>query len=199
MSRRQRSTGKPARTSGPAQVTARLTIPFLGEISGVWEPADAERRASWELYLELASRVAVVELGPDEGFLREALSSLYSLFGTTRDILKKYGPEVAPPLQPGHLSFGVLAMTAMNRVLRPLLSTWHPRLAAYESQRPAGTDPVAYEREWEHAEQLRADLAAVREALLSLAVTLQGVAGVGDLIRLEAPLPPQAPPPAAED
>ncbi|MFG3255616.1 hypothetical protein [Streptomyces sp. NPDC048172] len=77
-----------------------------------------------------------------------------------------------------------------------------PRLAAYESQRPAGTGPVAYEREWAHAEQLRADLAAVREALLSLAVTLQGVAGVGvgvgDLIRLEAPLPPQAPPPSAE-
>ncbi|GAA2629232.1 hypothetical protein [Streptomyces axinellae] len=64
---------------GPTQVSARLALPFVGEISGVWEPADAERRASWELYLELASRVSVVELDPEEGLLREALSSLYSL------------------------------------------------------------------------------------------------------------------------
>lgn len=190
----QRGQRKPVRVSGPTQVTARLALPFVGEISGVWEPADAERHASWELYLELASRVSVVELDRDQGFLREALSSLYTLFGTTRDILKRYGPEVAPPLQPGHLSFGVLAMTTLNRVLRPLLTRWHPRLAAYESQRPEDADPVAYEREWEHAEQLRADIAAVREALLSLALTLQQVAGVGDLIRLQAPLPPQPPP-----
>lgn len=81
--------------------------------------ADAERRASWELYLELASRVSVVELDREQGLLREAISSLYSLFGTTRDILRRYGPEVAPPLQPGHVSFGVLAMTTLNRVLRP--------------------------------------------------------------------------------
>ncbi|WP_326691217.1 MULTISPECIES: hypothetical protein [unclassified Streptomyces] len=204
MSRRQQGGRKPARMPGPTQVSARLALPFLGEISGVWEPADAERRASWELYLELASRVSVVELDREQGLLREAISSLYSLFGTTRDILRRYGPEVAPPLQPGHVSFGVLAMTTLNRVLRPLLTRWHPRLAAYESQRPQGTDPVAYERAWEHAEQLRSDIAAVREALLSLALTLQQVAGVGDLIRLDAPLPPQPPvppqsPPPSED
>ncbi|NEB81398.1 hypothetical protein G3I40_40240 [Streptomyces sp. SID14478] len=172
---------------GPAQITAKLSIPFVGEISGTWEPVEAERSAAWELYLELASRVTVVELDREEGFLREALTSLYSLFGTTREILRRHGPAVAPPLRPGHVSFGVLAMTVLNRVLRPVLATWHPRLAAYESQRPAATDPVAYERSWEYAETLREEIAAVRQALLSLARTLQQVAGVSDLIDLPGP------------
>ncbi|PAZ15404.1 hypothetical protein CLM62_13375 [Streptomyces sp. SA15] len=39
-----------------------------------------------------------------EGFLREALSSLYTFFTTTREILRRYGPDVAPPLAPGHVS-----------------------------------------------------------------------------------------------
>ncbi len=119
-----------------------------------------------------------------EGFLREALSSLYTFFGTTHEILRRYGPAIAPPLAPGHVSFGVLAVTVLNRVLRPLLASWHPRLTAYESRRPADIDPVAYERAWEHAEALRTEIAAVRATLVSLARTLQEVAGVGDLIDL---------------
>ncbi len=185
MSRRRiRRAGRPARAGAPAQVTARLVIPFVGEISGVWEPDEAERSAAWELYYELVSRVAVMELPRDEGLLREALSSLYSLFGTTRDIMRRHGPEVAPPVPAGHVSFGMLAMTVLNQVLRPLLTTWHPRLAAHEALRPEGTDPVAYERAWQHAGELRDAIAAVRSSLLSLARTLQEVAGVGDLIQL---------------
>ncbi|WP_019067627.1 hypothetical protein [Streptomyces hokutonensis] len=182
---------------GPSQITARLTIPFVGEISGTWEPADAERSAAWELYLELVTRVSVEELSPDEGFLREALSSLYTFFGTTRDILRRYGPDIAPPLAPGHVSFAVLAVTVLNRVLRPLLASWHPRLAAYESQRPEGRDPVAWEREWEHEDALRRAISEVRSSLMSLARTLQEVAGVSDLIDLPAPRGPENTPTAA--
>ncbi|WP_225096549.1 hypothetical protein [Streptomyces sp. CoH27] len=199
MAHRQRRRRRP---SGPSQITAKLTIPFVGEISGTWEPADAERSAAWELYLELVTRVSVEELGRDEGFLREALSSFYSFFHTTREILRRYGPDVAPRLSPGHVSFGVLAVTVLNRVLRPLLSSWHPRLTAYESRRPDGRDPVAWEREWEHAQALRDEIAEVRRTLTSLARTLQEVAGVGDLIALPAPGPTGAdvghPPPAGQ-
>ncbi|MGW0760079.1 hypothetical protein ACWD1Y_26980 [Streptomyces sp. NPDC002814] len=187
MRHRQRRRRRPG---GPSQITAKLTIPFVGEISGTWEPAEAERSAAWELYLELITRVSVEELDRDEGFLREALSSLYTIFNTTREILRRYGPEVAPPLAPGHVSFGFLAVTVLNRVLRPLLASWHPRLSAYESQRPGGRDPVAYEREWEHADALRGEIEAVRQSLVSLARTLQEVAGVSDLIDLPAPRSP---------
>ncbi|WP_420312449.1 hypothetical protein ACOB87_37180 [Streptomyces sp. YS-B37] len=175
MGDRQRRRRRPG---GPSQTTATLTIPFVGEISGTWEPSDAERSAAWELYLELVTRVSVEELGPDEGFLREALSSLHTFFNITREILRRYGPELAPPLAPGHVSFGVLAVTVLNRVLRPLLASWHPRLSAYESARPDTRDPVAWEREWEHDDALRGEIAAVRRALVSPAETLQTVAGV---------------------
>ncbi|GAV41143.1 hypothetical protein [Streptomyces acidiscabies] len=187
MGHRQRRRRGP---SGPSQITATLSIPFVGEISGTWQPADAERSAAWELYLELVTRVSVEDLHPDEGFLREALTSLYTFFGTTRDILRRYGPDVAPPLAPGHVSFGVLAVTVLNRVLRPLLASWHPRLTAYESRRPEGHDPVDWERAWDQAPALRAQLTEVRRTLSSLARTLQKVADVSDLIDLPAPRSP---------
>ncbi|MFJ2906318.1 MULTISPECIES: hypothetical protein [unclassified Streptomyces] len=180
--------------TAPSQVTAKLTIPFVGEVAGLWEPADAERTAAWELYFQLASRVAVVPLERDEGVLREALTSLYSLYDVTRGILHKHGPAVAPPVPPGRLTFGVLAMVTLNRVLRPLLTVWHPRLAAYEALRPEGTDPVSYERAWSEADELRRQLDATRQALRSLARTLQQVAEVGDLIDLPVPRPPLPPP-----
>jgi hypothetical protein len=94
----------------PKQVQVKLTIPFIGEISGTWEPDEAERRAAWELYVELVTRVAVVQLGPAEGLLREALSSLREMFGITREILRRYGPAVAPKSAEQEISFGYLAV-----------------------------------------------------------------------------------------
>src|SRR5207244_862732 len=79
-------------------VSVSLGLPFgLGSISGTWEPDEEERRAAWEMYVELITRIAVQELRESEGLLREALSSLYTLFGTTRQILRDHGPEVAQP------------------------------------------------------------------------------------------------------
>lgn len=171
----------------PQQIGVKLTIPFVGEISGTWEPVDAEREAAWELYVELATRVSVVELGEDEGLLREALSSLYTVFGTTREILRRYGPAVAPRVPAGHVTFGVLAVNVLNLSIRPLLSRWHPLLTAYEAQRSAQVDPVAHERRWVRAAELRAEIESVRKVLLSLAQALNDVAGVGDLITVRVP------------
>ncbi|TWG00869.1 hypothetical protein FHX73_114749 [Kitasatospora viridis] len=171
-----------AKRSKAKQFTVKLAVPMIGEISGVWEPVDAERKAAWELYVELVTRVAVVELGPDEGVLREAMNSLYSLFATTRDILRRYGPEVAPRRDPGYVSFGALAVTVLNGALRPLLTRWHPVLTAYEAARPAGLDPVAHEHAWAEAERLREDLRIARETLTDLGRTLAEVAGAGDLM-----------------
>nr|WNW36726.1 hypothetical protein RKE32_03725 [Streptomyces sp. Li-HN-5-13] len=164
------------------QFTVKLGIPLFGEISGVWEPVDAERRAAWELYVELVTRIAVVDLKAGEGLLREAMTSLYSLFGTTRDILRRYGPEVAPRRGRGHLSFGVLAVAVLNGALRPLLARWHPLLTAHEATRPPGTDPVAHEEAWPQADDLREELLAVRATLTQLGRALAEVAGSGDLM-----------------
>ncbi len=49
------------------------------------------------MYVELVTRITVVELKPDEGLLREALNSLYSLFDTTRQILENTDPRSRSP------------------------------------------------------------------------------------------------------
>ncbi len=40
------------------------------------------------------TRIAVQPLEVDQGLVREAMNSLYSLFGTTREVLKAAGPDV---------------------------------------------------------------------------------------------------------
>lgn len=165
----------------PTQVSVELTIPLLGKVSGVWEPDDAERRAAWELYVELITRVTVVDMRPEDGLLRDALSSIYTLFGSTREVLRRYGPDVAPRRGPGHLSFGALSVAVLNGAVRPFLASWHPALASHEASLPAGADPVAHERSWERADDLRRDLAAVRRSLSELALLLAEVAGVEHL------------------
>ena len=105
------------------------------KVSGTWEPDKNEKKAAWEMYVELVTRISTVELKPEEGFLREALNSLYSIFQTTREILRKYGPSVAKPKK--ELSFGYLAVSILNKVLRPTLSFWHPILLDYEHKKRA--------------------------------------------------------------
>ncbi|MGB3615480.1 MAG: hypothetical protein WBA10_16930, partial [Elainellaceae cyanobacterium] len=61
-----------------------VSLPF-GIGSASWEADSTERDAAWELYIELVTRVAVQVLNPEEGSVREAMNSLYSLFGSTRE------------------------------------------------------------------------------------------------------------------
>lgn len=166
----------------PKQIAVRLKLPFLGEISGTWEPGLAERDAAWELYIELITRVSVVDLGPDEGLVREALSSLYTLFGTTRDILRRHGPVVAPRSRQHDVTFGHVAIGVLNGALRPLLTKWHPALQAWEARREPDVDPFAHERAWERFDQLHADLATTRRTLAELAAVLADVAGAAYLL-----------------
>ncbi|MEU6559240.1 hypothetical protein [Nocardia nova] len=166
----------------PKQVAVKLKLPFLGEVTGTWEPVQAERRAAWELYVELITRVTVVELRPGEGLVREALSSLYSIFGSTREILRKYGPELAPRGGADAVTFGFLSVAVLNGALRPLLAKWHPALAAWESRRPDDVDPVQHERDWDRLPALRSELATTRAALADLARVLADVAGAAYLL-----------------
>ena len=156
-----------------------LNLPFgLGGVSGTWEADEAEQEAAWEMYVELVTRVAIVELRRDEGLLREALSSLYGLFGTTREILRRHGPSVARPKGKGTYSFGRLAVIILNDVLRPLLATWHPLLQEWEATRPAGVSQVEHERLWPRYAEFRAALSDVQETLRQYADSLARVADV---------------------
>ncbi len=159
-----------------------LQLPQVASIEGTWEPDKSERTAAWEMYVELVTRISVAELPPGEGLLREALTSLYTLFGTTRNILRHHGPGVAQPKGKNDLSFGLLAVTVLNVVLRPVLAKWHPLLLDHESSREKGVSPLEHETRWDKYEELRNVLAETRLVLTDYANLLGGVAGVPSLI-----------------
>ncbi|MFQ5760979.1 MAG: hypothetical protein ACE5HM_08380 [Acidiferrobacterales bacterium] len=164
-------------------VKVNLKLPLIGSIEGTWEPDENERRAAWELYVELITRVSIAREDPTEGTLREALSSLYTLFDTTRKILREYGPSVAQPKGGSGLSFGYLAVAILNSVLRPFLSKWHVLLLDFEATRAPGTSTVEHEKNWGNNQDLRNEmLVDVRQPLLQYANLLAEVAGVPPLV-----------------
>jgi hypothetical protein len=82
-------------------------------------PTDAERRAAWDLYVELATRVSTQSIDDAEGADSAALGGLHALFGVTRGVLKQYGP--------GAHNFARVAIAVVNQVLRPFVTRWHAR------------------------------------------------------------------------
>ncbi len=151
--------------------------------SDTFAPLDSAGQAAvWELYVELVTRVAVADLGPGSGMLREALGSLYSLFGTARGLLRRCGAQLPRPHGESIYPFVVLTTTMLNQDLRPVLSEWHPLLLDHESRRPAGVSPVEHERSWARNEELRQVLAETRATLGDHARRLAVMAGVDRLV-----------------
>jgi hypothetical protein len=161
-------------------VKVSFKTPFLN-VEGNWEADENEQRAAWELYVELVTRIAVEELKPGEGLLREALSSLYSLFAETRKILRNYGPSIAKPKGKGNLSFGFLAVSVLNSALRPVLAYWHPILLEYENTRKVEVSSVEHERIWKKNKNLRDDLNKLRDTLKVYSLILAEVAGIAPI------------------
>ncbi len=150
-----------------------VSLPF-GIGSAEWEVDPTERRAAWSLYVELVTRIAVQPLDTNEGLMREALNSLYSLFGTTRAILKEAGPDVGA----SHDSVGGIAIAVLNYGLRPVLAKWHPLLQTWEAQRPPHLSPKEHERNWSEEPKLRVELELLRRDLEQYADALAVIAGV---------------------
>ncbi len=150
-----------------------LSLPFgIGAVE--WEVDQTQSRAAWSLYVELVTRIAVEPLQADEGLVREALNSLYSLFGTTREILKAAGPDVGIALN----SVGGIAIAVLNRGLRPFLAKWHPLLQAWEAKCPPHLSPKEHEQQWSEERKLRDELEQLRQDLKQYADALAEIAGV---------------------
>jgi hypothetical protein len=177
--------------AAPRKVGVRINFGVV-ELSGEWEPNDVERAAAWELYVELITRISVVPLGPKQGLLREALSSLYSVFASTRDVLRRYGPDIAEPKPSGQYNFAFIAVTILNSGIRPLLARWHPELKDWEDRRPAGVSVTSHERAWPQAHALRAEIEQTRHILTDYAAALATACGVPNLLATipHTPAPP---------
>lgn len=153
------------------QVT--VSLPF-GIGSASWESDPTERKAAWELYIELVTRVAVQPLATKEGLLREALNSLYSLFESTREILRKAGPDVGSSLE----SVGGIAIAVLNIGLRPFLSKWHPLLQEWEATKASEVSATNHQKAWHKETEWRQELEKLRKDLEEYAAALAKIAGV---------------------
>lgn len=148
-------------------------LPFgIGQLE--LEPDVVQQKAAWELYVEMATRIAIHPLESEEGHIREALASLYSIFDKTREILRQAGPSVAQ----GPNSFGPIAIEILNKGLRPFLSKWHPVFTAYEQQRTPETSIYDHESAWEKAPEFRQDLNLLHEQMTVYAQALAQIAGI---------------------
>jgi hypothetical protein len=157
----------------PAKLTSvKIKIPWVGEAE--WNADPKERNAAWALYVELVTRIAIQPLPANEGLLREALTSLYALFDSTRQILRSAGPDIGT----SNASVGGIAITVLNRGIRPFLTRWHPALSDWEARRDASVSPGEHERKWPEHNKLRAELETLRADLESYAKGLATLAGI---------------------
>jgi len=150
----------------------KVTIPFVGEVE--FEPNDRERHAAWSLYVELQTRIAVQPFRHESGLLREALSSLYSLFAFTREVLREAGPDVARTPE----SFGPLAIKVLTVGIAPFTTRWHQRLQQHELHRPEGVTPFEHERQWSEFETMVAELEVLQRGVKQYADALLKIAGL---------------------
>jgi hypothetical protein len=88
-----------------------------GFLETEWKPTDPDKGAAWDLYVELLTRIATQTLVTEEGEEKSALESVYSLFPTTRTILKTRGRQC--------VEFTKLAVVVLNQIVRPFTAKWH--------------------------------------------------------------------------
>jgi hypothetical protein len=117
------------------------------------------------------------------------LASLYDVFATAREVLRRYGPELAEPKASGQYNFAFLALTILNTGIRPLLTRWHPALTDWEAHRPAEASSVEHERAWPQAAALRDDLSTARKSLTDYTAALATACGIPNLLDA-SPAPP---------
>jgi hypothetical protein len=137
---------------------------------------DVERRAAWDIYIELATRVTARPMNPEHGLLRDALSSLHAIFGIVRSTLKAAGPGIAR----GPESLGGYSLRLLNDELAPFLAEWHAKLADWEHHRPADLGPAEHEHAWPEVGALREQLEQRRMAVAGYVEALADLAGLDE-------------------
>lgn len=124
-----------------------------------------DKNAAWELYIEMLTRIVTQPLPEEAGDEKTALDSVYSLFPTTREILRRHGRKA--------IEFSKVAIPVLNQVVRPFTAKWHR-----ESLSGAFDDPAI-------RQDFREELAMLQVELRNYNSLLSKIAGVEDLTNLE--------------
>lgn len=141
----------------------KISAPFL-EME--WTPAEPDRNAAWELYVELLTRITTQPLSNEDGIEQTALDSIYSLFPTTRAILKSHGRDC--------MEFAKISVVMLNQKVRPFTAKWH-RVSA-----SGGLHDDAVRLKF------REELKDLQATLATYAAMLAEMAGIEDISKLEA-------------
>ena len=139
----------------------KIKPPFL-EME--WSPKEPDKVAAWELYIELLTRITTQPLGETDGNEKTALDSVYSLFPTTRSIIKENGRDC--------LEFTKLAIVILNQKIRPFTAKWHKI-----SVEQGFGDPIGA--------QFRDELRDLQKVLRIYTAMLAEMAGIEDISKLE--------------
>ena len=137
----------------------------VGFIAAEVRITDVARNAAWELYVEMLTRIVTQPLPSEDGDDQTALDSVYSLFPTTREILRRYGPKA--------VEFSKIAVPVLNQQVRPFTAKWH-RL----SRQGAFKDDT-------RRQEFRAELRDLQAKLRGYNRMLADVASVEDMTDLE--------------
>jgi hypothetical protein len=140
----------------------KIKAPFL-EME--WNPSEPDKVAAWQLYVELLTRITTQALAVNDGDEKAALDSVYSLFPTTRSIIKDNGR--------GCIEFTKIAVIVLNQKIRPFTAKWHRKLLS------GGFDDPAT------CKQFRKELEELQVTLRKYTAMLSDMAGVEDLTYLE--------------
>ena len=114
------------------------------------------QEAAWELYVEMLTRIVTQSLPSELGDEKTALDSVYSLFPTTREILRRRGRTT--------IEFSKIAIPVLNQVVRPFTAKWHR-----ESLSGAFDNKEKCEKFHEELEILQQDLCNYNRLLAEIA------------------------------
>ena len=124
-----------------------------------------DKDAAWELYVEMLTRIITQQLPSKSGDEETALESIYSLFPTTRDILRHHGRSAT--------EFTKVAIPILNQIIRPFTTKWHK-----EKMMGSFTDECK-------RQEFRKELDVLLNDLRNYSRMLADIAGVEDITDME--------------
>lgn len=137
----------------------------VGFLEMDWNPSEPDKKAAWDLYIELLTRITTQNLDRAHGDEETALASVYSLFAITRQIIKDNGKDCS--------EFAKIAIIILNQKIRPFTAKWHKVSVA-----------GGFDRE-ETCQEFREELSLLQNVLSVYTQMLAQMAGVEDLTKLE--------------
>jgi hypothetical protein len=132
--------------------------------------SEEDRQCAWELYTEIATRVAVVGKRLENTcknftgeLFSESLDSLYNFFRECRGIMRRF--PVGRIKKPRQVHLGVLINRILANVLRPFLEKWSGRYRSWWATASKDGSPYELQKQFPDCEEFMKDWAALREIM----------------------------------